>query len=274
MTDTHSTFEAFERAGWDDDATVAGYDRHVGIVTTQSMEALLDAAGVGAGRRVLDIATGPGYVAAAAARRGAEVTGIDFAAAQIRLARRRHPGLRFEQADAQALPFAAGSFDAVVNAFGMCHMSEPARALAEAFRVLQPGGRLAFAVWDVAERAVVFGAFYAAIRNHGVVDVGLPPGPNFFLFSDPEVSRRALREAGFVDPAVRLVPQVWRLAGVEELIGIVESSTVRAAATWAAQTPAARDRIRAALAEALAPYRQGEAFDVPVPALLASAVKP
>ncbi|NML15356.1 class I SAM-dependent methyltransferase [Azohydromonas caseinilytica] len=274
MTDAHCTFGEFERAGWDDEATVSGYERHVATVTRQSMEALLDDAGVAAGQRVLDIATGPGHVAAAAARRGAEVLGIDFAAAQVRLARRRHPELRFEQADAQELPLPAGSFDAVVNAFGMCHLPEPERALREALRVLKPGGRLAFAVWDVAERAVVFGAFYAALRSHGEADVGLPPGPNFFLFSDPENSLRALREAGFSHPSVRTVPQVWRLAGVDELISIVEGSTVRAAATWGAQTPPAKQRIRAALAEALAPYRQGEVFDVPVPALLASAVKP
>src|SRR5690349_9411477 len=82
-----------------------GYHRHLSRLTTQSSEALLDAADVGSGMNLLDVATGAGYVAAAAARRGAEVVGVDFSDAQVGLARATYPALRFEQADAEALPF-------------------------------------------------------------------------------------------------------------------------------------------------------------------------
>ena len=106
--------------------------------------------------------------------------------------RARHiPTVRFEQADAEALPFEPDTFDAVVNAFGMCHLPNPDLALREAFRVLKRGGRVAFSVWDVPERAVGFGALYAAVRAHGSMDVGLPAGPDFFLFSDPDQSTKA-----------------------------------------------------------------------------------
>ncbi|MGT2433279.1 class I SAM-dependent methyltransferase [Cupriavidus basilensis] len=212
MAGSAQSFQEFERAGWEDPATVSGYDQNLSGVTIQSIGALLDAAAVGDGTQVLDVATGAGYVAAAAARRGAHPVGIDFAAAQVGMARQRYPDLRFEQADAQALPFEPGTFDAVVNAFGMCHLPDPDLALREALRVLKPGGRVAFTVWDVPERAVGFGALYAAVRAHGTLDVGLPAGPNFFLFSDPDACAKALLGAGFVSPpaARRRRAGAWR----------------------------------------------------------------
>lgn len=104
-------FNAFEAAGWEERALA--YDRFFGSTTSQAVEPLLDAASVAAGTRVLDIATGPGYVAGQAARRGASVVGVDVAAAMVALARRLHPGLEFREADAHALPFEDASFDAV-----------------------------------------------------------------------------------------------------------------------------------------------------------------
>ncbi len=73
----------------------------------------LDGAGVGKGTRVLDVATGPGILAAAAAERGAIATGVDFAEDMIAVARRTHPEIAFEVADAADLPFDDASFDAV-----------------------------------------------------------------------------------------------------------------------------------------------------------------
>lgn len=268
------SFHEFEHAGWEDAGVVAKYHEHLSGVTTQSIEALLDAARVGENSRVLDVATGAGYVAAAAARRGATVVGIDFSAAQVRMARGRNPSLRFEQADAEVLPFESETFDAVVNAFGMCHLPNPDRALAEAFRVLRHGCRMAFTVWDAPERAVAFGALYATVRTHGSMDVGLPVGPNFFLFSDPEQSVRALRAAGFASPSVRQVPQIWRIADSDELFETVSRGTVRAAATLRAQTPVARQAIRTALHDAVAAFRHGDGLELPMPALVATGIKP
>lgn len=192
-------------------------------MTTQSVEALLDDAHLVSGHKLLDIATGAGYVAAAAARRGAEPVGLNFSATQVRLARERYPDIRFEQGDAEALPFKNGTFETVVNAFGMCHLPNPDLALREAFRVLKPGGRVAFSVRDTPERAVVFGAVYAAIRAHGSMDVGIPAGPNFFLFSSAEQSINALRGAGFDLPTFRQVPQVWCVSDPDELFAMVAS---------------------------------------------------
>ena len=270
----HDSFGAFELAGWQDEATAAEYDSHLSLVTTQSLEALLDDAGVERRHKVLDVATGAGYVAAAAARRGADPIGVDFSTTQVRLARDRHPGIRFEQANAEALPFDAESFDAVVTAFGLCHLPDPDLALREAFRVLKPGGRVAFSVWDQPERAIGLGALYDAIREHGSMDVGLPAGPNFFLFSSREHSIEALRRARFASETFRTVPQVWRFSDPDAVFATLATGTVRAAAILRAQSSEARNLIRAAVRQTISAYQRDGEYAVPMPAVVAAAVKP
>src|SRR3954469_24050286 len=96
-------FDAFEAGGGEDKA--AGYERFFGAITGRVVEPLLAAAAVGVSTRLLDVATGPGWVAAEASARGASVVGVDVAAAMITRARRAHPGLEFRWADAHELPF-------------------------------------------------------------------------------------------------------------------------------------------------------------------------
>lgn len=268
------SFGDFELAGWEDEATAAQYDRHLSVVTTQSVEALLDDAGVASGHKVLDVATGAGYVAAAAAQRGADPLGIDFSTTQVRLARARYPSIRFERANAESLPFGPESFDAVVNAFGLCHLPNPDLALREAFRVLKPGGRVAFSVWDQADRVIGIGALYAAIRAHGSMEVGLPAGPSFFLFSSAEQSIQTLRDAGFDSPTFRSVAQVWRASDPDQLFTMLATATVRASATLRAQSSEARQAIREAMRQTISAYRQGTEYVVPMPAVVATAVRP
>src|SRR5207248_2595421 len=109
---------------------------------------LLDAARVAKGARVLDVACGPGYAAAAAAARGAIATGVDFSSEMVEEARGRFSGIEFLEGDAEQLAFSNSTFDAVVLNFGMLHLARPEQALAEAYRLLRPGGRVAFTVWE------------------------------------------------------------------------------------------------------------------------------
>jgi len=264
------SFRAFEQEGWQDPTLCAQYHARLSEVTRQSVDALLKAAGVRPGSRVLDIATGAGYVAGAAAALGAEAIGVDFSASQIELARRHYPHVAFQVGDVDNLPFENDTFDCVVSAFGMPHFPEPASALAQMHRTLKRNGKVAFTVWDTPQRAVGFGAVYDAIRAHGSLDVGLSAGPNFFLFSDPDQCKRALSDAGFKDPVVTSVPQFWSLALADDAFDTIMQGTVRASATLRAQTPAARDAIRQALRSVVEQYR----CLVPMPAILASARKP
>src|SRR5262245_2847235 len=110
-------FQAFERRGWDRVAHL--YDVTWAPLTTPLVPPLLDAAAVSPGQRVLDLACGPGYVAAAAAARGAEVVALDISAAMVAEARRRHPHLDVRRSAAERVELADGSFDRVLMSFGI-----------------------------------------------------------------------------------------------------------------------------------------------------------
>lgn len=267
-----SAFRDFEQAGWEDVA-LQYHDAFAGL-TAQSIGPLLNAVEAGKGIRLLDVASGPGYVAATAAERGAEAVGVDFSTAMVAQARRRYSTIEFREGDAEALPFADESFDAVVMNFGLLHLGRPEQALAEMHRVLRSGGRTSFTVWARPEEAVGFGIVLQAIETYGNLSVPLPPGPPFFRFSDSEECRRALLKAGFKNPRVRQIPQIWRLRSPDALFEIMQEATVRTAGLLRAQTKEAMSAIRIAIREAVVNYQKGDVIELPMPALLASAVKP
>jgi len=262
-------FHAFEQAGWQ--RAAGAYADAFGRLTEQAIDPLLAAVGAAAGVRLLDVATGPGYVAAAAAARGADVVAIDFAQAMVDHARQSHPGLDVRVGDAEALAFEPSSFDAAVASFGMLHFARPERALAEMRRVLRPGGRVAFTVWAPPERAVGFRIVLDAIAAHGSVPTPAPPGPPFFRFSDHAECERVLREAGFANPAVVEVPMAWRLPARDALFDAIAQGGVRTGAWLNAQPPAARTAIRAAVVAATAGFARGDEVELPMPCVLASA---
>ena len=261
-------FHEFEKAGWEHAAD--HYGDAFGSLTSQTIPALLAAAGAGKGTRLLDVASGPGYVAAAAAAMGASVTGVDFSSEMVALARRRHPQIEFLDGDAEALPFPDRSFDAVAINFGVLHLARPDTALAEARRVLRPGGRCAFTVWATPEISVGFGIVLKAIETHGRMDVPLPAGPPFFRFSDAAESIRSMEAAGFTAPRVETVPLVWRLASGDALCDAFLQGAVRTAALLRAQSPEAMEKIRQAIREGAASYRKADGIELPMAAVLSS----
>ncbi len=271
MTLDPAAFHAFEKSGWE--RASAHYDDAFGALTRQTAGPLLDAAAVSPGSRVLDVATGPGPIAAAAAARGADVIGLDFSAAMIAEARRQHPSIAFREGDAEALPFDASSFEAVVMNFGLLHLARPDAAMAEANRVLRGGGRYALTVWAPPEEAVGFGLVLAAVREFGNPDVPLPEGPPFFRFSDHAEFRRTLEQAGFSDVQIHTLALTWRLPAPDAVFDALSRGGVRTAAVLRAQTPAALESIRAAVRRGVARYERGGAFFVPMPAVLASGTK-
>lgn len=223
MTDSREpdplAFRAFEHAGWQQAATQ--YAQDFEQLTTQTVEPLLAATLVTKGTRLLDVATGPGYVARAAAERGATVVGIDFSPAMLERAARNAPTVEFREADATELPFGDASFEVVTMNYGLLHLSEPERAVAEAYRVLCPGGRFAFSVWAGPDAALGLGITLSAIQRHGNIAAPLPAGPPFFRFSDSNESNRVLCQAGFERPLVQRIPQVWRLGSPEALYEVM-----------------------------------------------------
>jgi SAM-dependent methyltransferase len=114
-------------------------------------EQLCETADLQAGWRVLDVATGSGNAALAAARRGCEAVGIDYVPALLERGRIRaeaeHLSVDFLAADAEQLPFPAATFDAVVSIYGVMFAPDHRRAASELARVCRSGGRIALACW-------------------------------------------------------------------------------------------------------------------------------
>ena len=114
-------------------------------------ETLCEALDLRAGQKVLDVAAGNGNVTLAAARRWCEVVSTDYVPALLERGRERAAAERlaieFREADAEALPFADASFDAVVSTFGVMFTADQDKAAAELVRVCKPGGKIGLANW-------------------------------------------------------------------------------------------------------------------------------
>jgi SAM-dependent methyltransferase len=264
-------FRNFEHAGWQE--IPVSYHEAFGGLTTQTIEPLLDAVRLKKGMSFLDIACGPGYVAAAAARRSATVLGVDFSTAMVEQARQLNAGVDFREGDAEKLPVGNNLFDAAAMNFGILHLGQPELALIEAHRILRGGGRFAFSVWAKPEETIGFGIVLRAVELHGEPRVELPEGPPFFRYSDPAECTRGLLVAGFESPAVTKVAQVWRLPAGDGLFNAMKDSTVRTAGLLRAQKPTVLNKIREDMRAALAKYTKGDVVELPMPAWIAAGVK-
>jgi SAM-dependent methyltransferase len=266
-------FNAFEAAGWETKA--AGYDRFFGGITSRLIEPLLDAASVGPGSRVLDVATGPGYVAAAAARRGAAVVGIDISSAMVALASEMHADIEFRQGDVHDLPLEDGSFDAVVGNFLILHLGRPERGASELARVLAPGGSLALTTWDVPERARLFGLFLGAVADAGATPpAAIPVGPDFFRFSHDDEFDALLRGVGLEERSVQTVAFEHDVATPDELWDGMLGGTVRTSVLILEQDAQTQGRIRQAFKRRAYEYQHEYGLSIPISVKLASGRRP
>ena len=267
-------FNDFEARGWE--GAAEGYDEFFGSVTGRIAEPLLDSADVTTGTQVLDLATGPGYVAGLAAARGAVPTGVDIADAMVALAKQRHPELEFVRGDVTNLPFSAETFDAVVGNFVVLHLGRPEELPREAWRVLRQEGRIALSAWDYPERARLFGVFVDAVAEVGAQPPDdVPVGPSFFRFSDEGEFASLLRYAGFDDVAVETIEFPHTVASSEGLWSGLLRGTVRTRALVLGQTEAVRGRIREAFERLVRPFALADGrLELPVSVKLASGRKP
>jgi len=242
-------------------------------MTRQAVDALLAAANARSGVKLLDVASGPGYVAAEAARRGLDALGSDIAGDMVDEARRRFPKAKFEVADAENLSFGEESFDAVTCAFGMLHFPRPGKAVAEAYRVLHPGGRFAFSVWCGAAKAKVLTLIAEAVQRHADGSVVLPPGPGIFTLSDPWVLTSLMEAAKFTDVRVDELPCFFAPASSSEVFDMMRKSMVRATYVYERQTADVQYRIEQAIKDEAAKALSAGNGKIPCPAFIVSGAK-
>lgn len=180
-------------------ATWASGDYAVVGTTLQIVgETLCEAMDLRAGQRVLDVAAGNGNVTLAAARRWCDVMSTDYVPALLergreRAAAERLAAIDFREADAEALPFADGAFDAVVSTFGCMFAPNPPRVASELLRVCRPGGQIGLANWTPEG---FIGQLFKTIGKH------VPPPPGL---SSPALWGTSARLAELFGGAARTI---------------------------------------------------------------------
>jgi len=181
---------------------------------------VLDAARVGAGRRVLDVACGTGILGREAAARvgeGGTVVGIDPSAGMLAVARRIAPRVEWLEAVAESLPFPDHSFDAVVSQFGLMFFGDRSRATREMLRVCAPGGRVAVAVWDALESMPAYGAEVALLEDvagRRAADALRAP----FVLGDPAEVVQLFADAGVASPEIATHRGTARFPDIRTLV--------------------------------------------------------
>ena len=198
-------------------AHVDGYEAVFEPLTDSFNRQALDVLEPLDGIDLVDVAAGAGGAAVMAAGRGARVVAVDASAAMA--ARMAARGIRAQVADAAALPFGNASFGAALSSFGVVLLPEPAQGMAELFRVLRPGGRVAVVTWTEPQRYEVA----ARLRDAVTVATGAPPPPGELpaqlRFTDPARLHALLHDAGFAAVRIKRVEATLRAASAQALAG-------------------------------------------------------
>ena len=195
-------------------------------MTAPLLTALMDAAALTPGERVLDVGSGAGATTRAAASavgpRGG-VTGIDPSTPLVALARER--GSDVIVGDAQTYPLPAHAFDAVISRNGLMLFEDPPAAFANLHRALKPGGRLAFVTWAEGAANGWSTIPNAALRAHLPLPEPAEGGPCAFSLSVPARLHGVLGRAGFEDVQLtRLDQPLWVASDVSDALAFFEQS--------------------------------------------------
>jgi ubiquinone/menaquinone biosynthesis C-methylase UbiE len=209
-------------------------------------EQLCDTADLRAGWRVLDVATGSGNAAIAAARLGCEAVGVDYVPALLEHGRVRAEieglGVELLAGDAEALPFPDASFEAVTSVFGCMFAPDHAQAAAELLRVCRPGGTIALANWTPDG---FIGELFRTMAAHVPQPPGLQPP---MLWGTEEHLRELFGEAiAWLEVAERTF--TFRFRSAEEFVGFFRTWYGPTLKAFAALEGAARDALERDLVE-------------------------
>jgi len=266
-------FRRVQRYGWDVGSDA--YDRAWVPQLERLTQRCVERAQLQAGERVLDLATGTGVGALAAAAMIGDtgsVTGIDVSEKMVALAaaRGQASGARnahFERADMEATGAADGGYHAVVCAFGLMFAANYTAAFTEIARVTAPRGRVSVCVWgrrSACGFADVFPIVDAQIEGDAC--------PLFFSLGAPGVLTSGLQRAGLEVTAEERMPVTLAWQSADDVCdALLEGGAV--ALAWKHFSPEVRAEVRATFLATLEPFRNGQGYDVPAEVVFATARK-
>lgn len=218
--------------------------------TAPLWEALLAACEVGRGTRLLDLGCGGGGLATLAAAAGASVSGIDASENLVAIARRRLPSSDFRVGDLESLPFSDASFDVVTATNSLQFVDDRAAALAEARRVLSPGGRLGVGMWAEPERCDMSAVFGALGRVMAQGSGGAHEPPTAPTMSDRSVLVGLIESGGFAIERVEDIECLFEFSDGDEAWSAIGSAGMVVAAARAA----GEETVKSAVLDALSPF--------------------
>lgn len=238
----------------------SAYYQYIGRWSRLFVPAVVAAAEVAGGDRVLDIATGPGEAALGAlsvVKPAGCVIGADISPAMLTAARTRlgDDAFRPVATDGQALAFQDSSFDAVVCQLGLQFFPDPARGLTEFRRVLRRGRCAAVCVISTPERAPMWGAFADTLSRY------LPEQRDTiylaYALADPERLEQLFRRAGFRDVQVRRETRQGTIESFDEYWAPIEAGTGQLPQAYRALPEASRRAVREEVQARLAEFESG-----------------
>lgn len=271
-TDWNSFGRANASQKWRRQSAVMGNDMTLAIVK---------AASVRPGMRVLDIACGTGEPAislAAELAGGGEVIGIDISPAPLKIAAERATqrglsNVTFQQADAHELPFPDNSFDRITSRLGVMFFSDLPHALTQMRRVLKPAGRAILLVWGPMNQPYFQTTIGTVLR---LLPGAVAPesGHKMFALGDEGVLSQALKQTGFSQVTEELVTVPWTWIGTPEEVWEYFKDVAVPFASLIQSIPAdRRDEIDAEVLKAIRQYYDGASIKFTATVNIAVAAK-
>lgn len=269
-----TTFSDFEYTGWQD--LSCAYNENWAHVTNLFIPQILEQLPRLQDTCLIDIATGPGYAAQIAGRRGANVTGLDFSENMIAVARENVPDVDFRIADVENMPFEDSTVDYAISNFGFQHFTRPDLALKEISRVLKPGGKIVFTIWAEKVHNAAEYILNHAVETISVKHCSIPEGPNYNFLQNKTDLTEKFTNAGFDSASIATTLHVvpWHLEDPDELFRAELTASVRSGAILRQQSEDIRERIRATMKKKISDhYQRDNKFSIPVAAYVISANK-